>query len=182
MTRAASSQALARCTASSAGIGAGAAFDELADFWAASAGAVRSSGSCCAKAAAAKIAGKSRRTGRRKRIATKSSPLDRPLRRRIGGDRAGYWESPAFPQALRSLYGGLAALTGLSDIGERRLERGAEAFNDRVDLASLDDEGRRQQNMVAGHGIDCPAHRIDHQPPRHRLALDARMEFRRGIE
>ena len=36
--------------------------------------------------------------------------------------------------------------------------------------------------MIALHAIDRPAHRIDHQTPRHRLALDARMQFRRGIE
>jgi hypothetical protein len=80
-TRAASSQALARANASSAGFGAGAAFD-LADFSAATARAGKSSGTCCAKAAM-KIAGKSRSKGRRKCIATKSSPFDRPLRRRI---------------------------------------------------------------------------------------------------
>ena len=32
------------------------------------------------------------------------------------------------------------------------------------------------------HAIDRPAHWIDHQAPIHRLALDARVQFRRGIE
>src|SRR5271167_1379433 len=142
MTRAASSQALARATASSAGIGAGAPFDDLADFCAATAGAVRSSGACCAKAAAAMVTAKSPSAGRRKRLAKKSGPFDCRLKRRIAVEAPGYWESLAFPQALRSLYGGLATLAGLWDIGERRIDRPAKPFDDRVDLARLDDKGR----------------------------------------
>jgi hypothetical protein len=63
------------------------------------------------------------------------------LRRRIGARTAGYWESLAFPQALRSFNGALGTIAGLFDVGERRLERGAEAFDNRVDLAPLDNEG-----------------------------------------
>src|ERR1700733_5271627 len=104
--------------------------------------------------------------------------VEAPNRRRS----AGYWTGVAFSQAVRSFNGGLAALAGLSDTGDRRLERGAKAVDDRVDLAPVDDKGRRQQDMVAVHPINRAAHWIDHQTQRHRLALDARIEFRRGIE
>ena len=36
--------------------------------------------------------------------------------------------------------------------------------------------------MVALDAVDRAAHRIDHEAPRHRLALDARVELERGIE
>ena len=48
--------------------------------------------------------------------------------------------------------------------------------------ARIDDEGRRQQHVVAAHAVDRPAHRIDHQPARHRFALDARMQLQFRVE
>ena len=80
------------------------------------------------------------------------------------------------------MYGGLATLTGLLDISERGIERPAKAIYDSVDLAALDDEGRSQKDVVALNAVDRAAHRVDHQAQRHRLALDAGMEFGRGIE
>src|SRR5580704_14891179 len=140
MTRAPSSQALARATASSAGIGAGAPFDDLADFCAATAGPVRSSGACCANAAAAAITETSRSAGRRKRLATKSSPFDCRLRRRIGSRSARLLGERPLSASTALFVWRPRDLTGLTDIGDRRLERGAEAVDDRVHLGRPDDE------------------------------------------
>jgi hypothetical protein len=53
------------------------------------------------------------------------------LERPILGNIPLRWKC-AFPQALRSFYGGLAAFTGLVEIGERLIERGAEAITYRL--------------------------------------------------
>src|SRR5689334_6709459 len=89
---------------------------------------------------------------------------------------------PRFPKALRSLYDRFATFARRSDTGDSRLQGRAEAFDDHVQLGRLDNEGRGEEDVVAVHAVDRPAHRIDDESPLHRLPLDPRMEFRRGIE
>ena len=48
--------------------------------------------------------------------------------------------------------------------------------------ASACDEGRREQHVVAGIAVDRAAHRVNHQPARHRGGLDARVQLQRRIE
>src|SRR4029450_6172760 len=45
-----------------------------------------------------------------------------------------------------------------------------------------DDEGRREQDVIAGAPVERPAHRVRHQPARHAFALDAEVELQRRIE
>ena len=65
---------------------------------------------------------------------------------------------------------------------ERRIDRFAEALDDRLDLLRVDDEGRGQKHMVALHPVDRAAHRIDHETASHRLALHVRVHLERRIE
>ena len=58
----------------------------------------------------------------------------------------------------------------------------SEALDDHVDLRRADNEGRRQENVVALDAVDRAAHRIDHEALRHRLALDAGVQFQGRIE
>ncbi len=54
--------------------------------------------------------------------------------------------------------------------------------DDDVQMGFLDDEGRREQDMVATPAVDGSAHRIGHQPACHCLALHPRVQLRCGIE
>src|SRR6266536_1366047 len=64
----------------------------------------------------------------------------------------------------------------------RGVDRFAEPLYDSVQQWRVHDEGRRQQHMIAAHAVDRPAHRIDHQAARHRLALDSRVQLQPGIK
>src|SRR6266496_2980215 len=48
--------------------------------------------------------------------------------------------------------------------GRRRVDCLAETFHDRIDGASIDDERRRNQDVIAAHPVRRAAHGIDHQP------------------
>src|SRR5579864_4569999 len=67
-------------------------------------------------------------------------------------------------------------------MSRRRIDGVAEPFDDGVDQRLVDDEGRRQQDVVAGNAFDGSAHRVDHEASRHRLALYARMQLQLRIE
>jgi len=58
-----------------------------------------------------------------------------------------------------------------------RIDGVAEAFDDGVHNRRIDDEGRRQQHMIAAHPVNRTAHGIDHQPARHGLSLHLRMQL-----
>src|SRR6516162_7525328 len=63
-----------------------------------------------------------------------------------------------------------------------RVDRFAETFHDRVDGGPIDDEGRRNQHVVAADPVRRPSHGIDQQPTRHRFALDARVQPQFRVE
>src|SRR5690606_17048960 len=54
--------------------------------------------------------------------------------------------------------------------------------DDLVDFLGLNDIGRCQQHMIAMHPVDGAAHRIAHQPSRHRLFLDPGVNAKGRIE
>src|SRR5690242_11513149 len=119
-----------------------AAFGDLADFCAAASGVRRSSGACPALAPeAATKAGNSARASNCERLTTKSGPSRLSFGGRIGSRRGGDLEHttsrrrPGFPQALRSLYGRAATFARRSDAADSRLERRAEALDNRVHLS-----------------------------------------------
>src|SRR5271166_5176742 len=148
MARAASSQALARATASAAGTGA-AVFAGLADFSA----ALSSSGACWANATPAArktVMGPS--ASHRKRFATSvqsfrnvdwgaesvfagrdngKNPVPTEARRVIPVTALFLWRAWGLCAAIRA--------------GESCLERGAEALDDHIDLGRPDNEGRGEE-------------------------------------
>jgi len=65
---------------------------------------------------------------------------------------------------------------------DRRIDGGAEALDYLVHIVGTDNEGRREQHVVSAHAVGGAASRITHQSSRHGLALDAGVEFERGIE
>src|SRR5262245_45111809 len=73
-------------------------------------------------------------------------------------------------------------MPGSSDWCRCRVDRLAETLHDDVDCRGIDDEWRRNQDMVAAHAVDGATRRIDHQPARHRFALDARMHLQFWVE
>src|SRR5208337_2559055 len=64
---------------------------------------------------------------------------------------------------------------------KRRVDCRAEALDDRLDMPLFHDEGRGEEDMVAPHAADRPAHRIDHQSARHRLALDLGVQLQSRV-
>ena len=78
---------------------------------------------------------------------------------------------------------GFSVIIGqVADLFDRRFDRLAETLHDHVDCRSIDDERRRNQNMIAAHAVDRATRRIDHQPAGHRFALDARMHLQVRVE
>src|SRR5262245_52016224 len=68
------------------------------------------------------------------------------------------------------------------DGGGRGVDCLSETFDGCVDLRGVNDERRRNQNMVTPRAIHRAAHWIDHQPPRHRFAFDAGMHLQFRVE
>ena len=68
------------------------------------------------------------------------------------------------------------------DGGGRGINCFSETFHGCVDLRGVNDERRRNQDMVAARAIHRTAHRIDHQPPRHRFAFDAGVHLQFWVE
>src|SRR5271166_4352927 len=182
MTRAASSHALARATASAAERDAvGPLFEGLA--LAAASDAWSWSGSFWANApdpSAARAASVSHRNG----FAIGRS--FRPSRRRIRPDGEGIiaWvRGAASGRALCSFCGAFSQGPARpSSAAERGVDRFAEAFDDRLDLRGVHDEGRGQKHMIALCTVNGAAHRINHEAASHRLALDARVDLQRRVE
>ena len=64
----------------------------------------------------------------------------------------------------------------------RRIDRIAEPLDDGVDLIFADNEGRRDQRMIAARAVNRAAGRIDQQAACHSLFLDARVQLRLRLE
>jgi len=182
MTRAPSSHALARDNASSVEIGAGAPFD-LADFCAAI---------CRRRQIKRRLLGKGR-GGDNRGPKQKHKPSEafrheiKSFRLSTGApnrrlERPDIGKASPFRKHCALYMAGSRPLRGYRTSLSVASSAPPEALHDRVDLAPVDDEGRGQKNVVAVNSIDRPAHWIDHQTQRHRLALDARMQFGRGIK
>src|SRR5437870_4393288 len=67
-------------------------------------------------------------------------------------------------------------------LSERRGERADELLEDLFDLRRLEDEGRREQEMVAAHAVDRPAHRVARQPGIQCLRLEPGVDAPRRVE
>src|SRR5215469_12671717 len=65
---------------------------------------------------------------------------------------------------------------------DRGIDRIAQPFDDYIDRGIVDDERWREQHVVAALSVRGAAHWIDHEPARHRLVLDARIELARRVE
>jgi hypothetical protein len=68
------------------------------------------------------------------------------------------------------------------DLGNCRIDGVAKPAHDLIDIVRRDDVRRCQQHVIALRAVDRSAARISHEPARHALRLDSRVEAQRRIE
>src|SRR5690606_31859439 len=71
---------------------------------------------------------------------------------------------------LRLIFTGSGSVDGVS-----------ESRHNLLNLLAFHDERRGQQHVVAVHAVDGAPHGVDHEPARHRLAFDPRVNLFRRI-